>query len=143
MEVRIVKILGQPGLEIAIPSTHNHEATSYVIITRGTQQFVDEVHDHKDELRPSTELLSALQKSEGSINETCAYHVTSRYGNKEVCANNLSSPPSGSFVQKDYHFYERVNSTRTNTVCTELHSLITFHHANTRGSSARIVHLCP
>ena len=38
-----------------------------------------------------------------------------------------------------------VNSTPTNTTRTELHSMITFHHANTRGSRAaklRIAHLC-
>ena len=38
-----------------------------------------------------------------------------------------------------------VNSTPTNTARTELHSMITFHHGNTRGSRAtrlRIAHLC-
>ena len=38
-----------------------------------------------------------------------------------------------------------VNSTPTNTARTELHSMITFHHANTRGSRAgrlRIAHIC-
>ena len=38
-----------------------------------------------------------------------------------------------------------VNSTPTNTARTELHGMITFHHANTRGSRAarlRIAHLC-
>ena len=37
-----------------------------------------------------------------------------------------------------------VNSTPTNTARTELHSMITFHHANTRGSTAqlRIAHHC-
>ena len=38
---------------------------------------------------------------------------------------------------------ELVNSTPTNTARTELHSMITFHHANTRGSSLRTAHLCP
>ena len=38
-----------------------------------------------------------------------------------------------------------VNSTPTNTAHTELHSMITFHHANTRGARAaklRFAHLC-
>ena len=35
-----------------------------------------------------------------------------------------------------------VNSTPRNTARKELHSMITFHHANTRGSSSRIAHLC-
>ena len=38
-----------------------------------------------------------------------------------------------------------VNGTPTNTARTELHSMITYHHANTRGSRAarlRIAHLC-
>ena len=40
---------------------------------------------------------------------------------------------------------ESVNSTPTNTARAELHSTITFHHSNTRGSRAgrlRIAHLC-
>ena len=39
-----------------------------------------------------------------------------------------------------------VNSTPTNTARAELHSMISYHHANTRGSRAaklRIAHLCP
>ena len=54
-----MKILGQPGLEISIPSTLKHETTSYVVTTRGTEHFVDETHDHKNELRPGTELLNS------------------------------------------------------------------------------------
>ena len=40
---------------------------------------------------------------------------------------------------------KNVNSTRRNTARKELHSMSTFHHANTRGSRAaklRIAHLC-
>ena len=95
---------------MSTPSPHTHEQTTHVLITRGTNRFVDEVHDHKVQLRPSTEFLSALQKSEGgescveeSINnnkKTCALHVTSRHGNKEACVNNLSSPPSCSSLFK-------------------------------------------
>ena len=75
LEVQIVNILGPPGLEISIPSTLKHL---------------------KNEIRSSTELLSAFQKSEGrepsveeeeesnSIKETCAHPVTSHYGNNEA-----------------------------------------------------------
>ena len=35
------------------------------MISTGTQRFVDEIHDHKKELRSSNELLTAFQKSEG------------------------------------------------------------------------------
>ena len=40
---------------------------------------------------------------------------------------------------------DHVNSTPTSTARAELHSMITFHHANTRGSRAgrlRVAHLC-
>ena len=104
-------MLGLPGHEISIPSTLKHETTSYVVITEETERFVDEIHDHKDEIRSSTELLSAFQKSDGrepcveeeesnSIKETCAHPFTSRYGNKEACANNLSNLPSDSLFKK-------------------------------------------
>ena len=51
-----------------------------------------------------------------------------------LLGEKTSSQPTGS-----------VNSTPTNTARDELHSMITFHHANTRGSRAaklRIAHLC-
>ena len=105
LEVRILKILGQLGLENSILSTCKHETTSYVVITRGAERLVDEIRDHKNEVRSRTELLSAFQKSEkrdpcveeaesNSMKETCAHPITSRYGNKEAC-------------HKNYHSYER------------------------------------
>ena len=50
------------------------------------------------------------------------------------CLEKTSSQPTGC-----------VNSAPTNTARAELHSMITFHHANTRGLRAaklRIAHLC-
>ena len=37
-----------------------------------------------------------MEESNNRIKEICAHHVTSRHGNKEACANNLSSPPNRS-----------------------------------------------
>ena len=51
IEVQIVKNLGQPGLG----NCKFHRFTIMnVMITRGTNRFVDEVHDHKVEFRPRT-----------------------------------------------------------------------------------------
>ena len=46
IEVQIVKILDQYGLEIAIPSLNERERTSYVMISRQKSRFVDEIHIH-------------------------------------------------------------------------------------------------
>ena len=96
LEVRIVNNLEEYGLEILIPSIFNPIETSYVVISRETERFVDQIHDHKKELRSSDELLTAFQKSEGKescmeggsnrIEETCAPQ-----GNKETCANPFSN----------------------------------------------------
>ena len=56
LEVRIVKILDEYGMEVAIPSIVRPVNTSYVVISRGTERFVNEIHDHKEELRSSSEL---------------------------------------------------------------------------------------
>ena len=64
-----MKILGRPGLEISIPSTLKHETTSYVVITRQTERFVDELHDFNSEFRSSTELLSAFQAQDPAHRE--------------------------------------------------------------------------
>ena len=58
----------------------------------------------------------------------------SEQGHVSIAWKKTSSQPTGS-----------VNSTPTKTARTELHSMITFHHANTRGSRAaklRIAHHC-
>ena len=87
IEVLIVKILDQYGLETAIPSPNDTERTPYVMISRGKSRFVDEVHIPNALLRSSALLLNELQKSEGgesclgqantSIQETVATHVSS------------------------------------------------------------------
>ena len=95
LDVRIVKILEEHGAEPSIAKPAN---TCYVVVSRETECFVNEIHDHKEELRSSSELLTAFQKSErnephgeerGSncVKETCAPK-----GYKETCANPLSNP---------------------------------------------------
>ena len=49
LEVQIVKILDGYGIEITIPSISHLVGTSYVVITRETERFVNEVHDHNEE----------------------------------------------------------------------------------------------
>ena len=82
LEVHIVKFLGGYGIKVAIPSVANPMDTSYVVISRETERFVNETHDHKEELRSSNELLTDFQGSgrsefyeergTSSINETWA-----------------------------------------------------------------------
>ena len=103
IEVQILKIIDQYGLEIAIPSRNDSTRTSYVMISRGKSRFVDEVHIPNAELRSSAELLSELQKAEGrgpclaqsktGVQETGAAHVTSQTSIKETCADTLSASP--------------------------------------------------
>ena len=47
LEVRIVKIHGEYGIEVAIPSIANSTYTSYVVISREAERFVNEIHDHR------------------------------------------------------------------------------------------------
>ena len=74
--------------------------TSCVVISRETERFVNEIHDHKEELRSSNGLLTDLQGSQRSelhgedrgtngIKETCAPRSI-----KETCASPLSTPPT-------------------------------------------------
>ena len=63
LEVHVVKILDGYGIEVAIPSIATPENTSYVVISREKERFVNEIHDHKQELRSSNELLTNFQES--------------------------------------------------------------------------------
>ena len=83
LEVHIVKIVDGCGIEVAIPSVASPMDTSYVVMSIETKRFVNEIHDHKEELRSSYELLTELQgsgrresyeerKGSSSIKETCA-----------------------------------------------------------------------
>ena len=107
-----MKILGQPGLEISIPSTLKRETTSYVVITRRTERFVDEIQDYKNvpaQIQHRITLSISVirrertlcgRKQSNSFKETGAHPITSRHGNKEACANNLSNSPSDSLFKK-------------------------------------------
>ena len=52
-EVYIVKILDGYGIEVAIPSIAYPMDTSCVAKSRETERFVNELRDHKEELRSS------------------------------------------------------------------------------------------
>ena len=58
LKVNVVLIMGTHGLEIAIPSKRDHLTTSSVLISRGKNRLVDEVHLNVSYIVASTELLS-------------------------------------------------------------------------------------
>ena len=64
IEVHIVKILDEYGLEVAIPSICKPGNITCVVISRETERFVNENHNHKEEFRSSNELLGNLQELE-------------------------------------------------------------------------------
>ena len=66
-EVHIVKILDEYGLEVAIPSLCKPGDVTYVVISRETERFVNEIHTHEAETRSSSELLENLQESKVSM----------------------------------------------------------------------------
>ena len=90
LEVHIVKIVDGYGIEVAIPSVAHPVDTSYVGKTRETERFVHEIHDHKEELRSSNELLADLQGSGRSE----FFEERGTISIKETCAGPLSIPPS-------------------------------------------------
>ena len=102
-EVHIVKILEGYGIEVAIPSIANPTISFYVVISRETDRFLNEIHDHKEELRSSNELRTDLQ---GSVkNEPCEERKKSS-GNKETCANSFSNPPQRQSADTRRTIYE-------------------------------------
>ena len=66
-EVHIVKILDECGLEVAIPSTCRPGNITCVVISRETERFVNEIHNHNAEVRSSKELLDNLQESKEGV----------------------------------------------------------------------------
>ena len=48
-EVHVAEILVGYGIEVAIQSIANPEYTTYVIVSREEERFVNEIHDHKED----------------------------------------------------------------------------------------------
>ena len=87
-------------------------------------------------------LLSVESKGQCSRGDQCSFRHDGRERAKPTPKTAPSSEPPTQEVEVRR---ENVNSTPTNTARAELHSMITFHHANTRGSRTgrlRIAHLC-
>ena len=62
-EDHVVKILDRDGIEVAIQSIANPEYATNGVISREEERFVNEIHDHRQELRSSNELLANLHES--------------------------------------------------------------------------------
>ena len=87
-------ILDGHGIEVANPSIANPANTSYVVISRETERFVNEINDHKDKPRSSNELLTA-EKGSNSSQETGALTSTIK-----TCASRASNPIGDSLFKK-------------------------------------------
>ena len=82
----------------------NATCTSYVVISWEAERFVNEIHDHKEELRSSNELLTELQGSVKS--EPCEERKGSSH-NKGTCVNSFSNPPQRASVRTKNYSYKR------------------------------------
>ena len=58
-----MKIIDEYGLEVSIPSICRPGDITYVLISRESERFVNEIHTHDAEVRSSHELLEHLQES--------------------------------------------------------------------------------
>ena len=97
LEVRIVNILDGYGIEVAVPSIINPANTSYVVISRETERFVNELHNHEEELGSSNEWLTA-ERGSTSNKETCALNSI-----KESCASPHHNPIGHSLLKENCH----------------------------------------
>ena len=57
--IQLVKTLDGYGIEVAIPSIVYPANASHAVISREAERFVNEIHDHKEELKSSDEFLTA------------------------------------------------------------------------------------
>ena len=103
LEVHVVKILDGYRTEVAIQSIALPENTSYIIISREEERFINEIHDHKKELRPGSELLASLQdpgrSAERKIIRSHKETWTSP-STRETCADPIILTPKVSLFTK-------------------------------------------
>ena len=119
IEVQIVKIVNQYGLEIAFPSPNDGERTSYVLLSRGKSRFVDEIHipNGRTQIKCKIALWTSeiwrrrtlLDRDEDwQPGDWCGPCHKSK-GIKQTCADTLSISPSQAsfFAQRTIPTTER------------------------------------
>ena len=65
-DVHMVEILNEYGIEIAIPSFCKPRDVTYVVISRETERFVNEIHTHEARIRSSwnsSKILKSAKKA--------------------------------------------------------------------------------
>ena len=85
-EVHIVKILDEYGWKVALPSMCSPGDGTYVVISRETERYVNEIRIHDAEVRSSNELLENLQESKEGRSHYEKREVTSSH--KETWAGS-------------------------------------------------------
>ena len=120
IEVHIVEVLDNFGLEIGIPSPNNPRRTSYVLISRWKSRFVDELHmPNARHTLTSAELLSehenakeselCLAQSKTSSGKLVAASVASRSSTRKLDADPISVSASAVhlYTKRTIHTTER------------------------------------
>ena len=78
--------------KLQIQSIANSENTSYVVISREEERFVIEIHDHKQELRSSNEMLANIKNQEEVKNEKYS-EATKKLGRLQARRKLLQAHP--------------------------------------------------
>ena len=98
LEFHVVKTLEGYGIEVAIQSVANPEYTTYIGKSREEKRFVTEIHDHKQELTSSNELLANLHESGRNEEKVTRSHKVTwaAPSTKETSANPVILTPRAS-----------------------------------------------
>ena len=95
-EVHIVKILEEDGVEAAIPSICKLWDVIYVMTSRETERFVNEIQIHEAKTRSRRKLLENFQESE----ETMSYKQRIAPDSAETRANFVNLVPNKASIYK-------------------------------------------
>ena len=77
-----MKILDRYGIEVAIPSICKPRDTTHVVISTETERLVNEIHNHKAEVRSNNDLHDNIQESKrsGPSEESKVTHAVKQLG---------------------------------------------------------------
>ena len=94
LQVHIIQFLGTHGIEIQIPSTTTPNRTSWVVICRGKNRFVDELHLRDPARNPTSNELISLGKIYCKRKRTLFYIVSAipHRGNSCGAVRNSDEP---------------------------------------------------
>ena len=98
LNIAIATVIDVPGIEVQVPSLSSPGCSVWILISRGHERFVNEIHRHNSDI---VNYSSSLRTKEDNLNDVCSRPAVVNHGQGSQDSNNVKTKVEPSSMHRE------------------------------------------